>query len=268
MDQFIDLAGLRVRYRLAGEGRVLVLVHGVGSSLEEWEGVVAALDGRFRTLCYDLRGHGQSGAPQGPYELDDFVVDLRALLDRLDIRRCHLVGFSLGGLIAQGFALAHADKLDRLVLLSTVAGRTEEEKRRVLKRLAIVADGIPGQHFENSVSRWFTEEFRRAHPEVIAAYAEGSRGNDPAAYAAAYRVLATSDLAERFTEIRTPTLVATGDGDVGSNPRMARLMHERIAGSKLHIFPELRHAILTEAPERVAALVRDFLDPMSDPGPS
>jgi pimeloyl-ACP methyl ester carboxylesterase len=258
-DKYIDLPRLRVRYRLEGSGPAAVLVHGVGGSLDDWNRVVAKMADNYTILRYDLRGHGSSGKLPGPYELDDFVADLDDLAESCGIGSFHLVGFSLGGLIAQGYALAHPKKVDRLILLSTVAGRNEDEKRRVLARLDIVADGIPGQHFENSVSRWFTEAFQRENPDVIAAYAERNRRNDPASYAAAYRVLATSDLADRLSEIRRPTLIATGEGDIGSNPRMARLMHEKIEGSELRIFPGLRHSILTEASALVASEVGNFL---------
>jgi pimeloyl-ACP methyl ester carboxylesterase len=260
MDRFAQAGRLRLRYRQEGEGPDLVLVHGVGSRLDDWDGVVTALGGSFRTLRFDLRGHGQSDKPPGPYELEDFVADLESLVDALGIDRFHLAGFSLGGLIAQGFALAHPERLSSVMLISTVAGRTEEEKRRVMERLDVVANGIPGQHFENSLGRWFTDEFRRDNPDVIAAYSERNRQNDPAAYAAAYRVLATSDLADRLSGIRVPTLVATGEHDIGSNTRMARLMAERIANAKLHIFARLRHSILTEAPVEVARVMEEFLD--------
>lgn len=258
-DQYIDLEKLRVRYRLEGDGPVIVLVHGVGSSLNDWNGVAAELANDHTVLRFDLRGHGQSDKLPGPYELDDFVADLDNLVRRLGVKRFTLAGFSLGGLIAQGYALAHPEMLGHLILLSTVAGRTDEEKRRVLERLDIVASGIPGQHFENSVDRWFTPEFQKANPDIIAAYAKRSRENDPAAYAAAYRVLATSDLADRLSAVKTPTLIATGEHDIGSNPRMAKLMHDKIAQSQLQIFPGLRHSILTEAPLVVVKAIRDFL---------
>jgi len=259
MDHFAELEAVRLRYRLEGSGPTIVLVHGVGGSLEDWNRVAAELTNSYTVLRHDQRGHGQSEKLPGPYENDDFVEDLYQLVTFLGITRFHLAGFSLGGLVAQGFALSHPEMVDRLILLSTVAGRTEEEKARVLKRLDIVAAGIPGQHFEDSVGRWFTEEFQKANPGIIAAYAERSRKNDPAAYAAAYRVLATTDLADRLSEITRPTLVATAENDIGSNPRMANLMHEKIRNSRLHIFPHLRHSILTEAPKAVADLMADFL---------
>jgi 3-oxoadipate enol-lactonase len=259
MDQYVDVNGINLRCRVEGEGPDLVLVHGVGSRLDAWDGVVAALGGGLRTIRLDLRGHGESDKPHGRYELRDFTDDIVGLLDALGVERCHLAGHSLGGLIAQGFALDHPDRLDRLVLLSTVAGRNDEERARVEERLAIVAEGIPGEHFENSVARWFTDAFRESHPEILAAHAEANRRNDPVAYAAAYRVMAQTDLANRLHEITAPTLIATGDGDIGSNPRMARLMHEKIAASELCIMENLRHAAMTEAPERVAALISEFL---------
>ena len=258
-NQYARLDKLRVRYRLEGSGPVIVLVHGVGGSLEDWNRVAVNLAENYTVLRHDQRGHGESDKLPGPYELDDFVGDLHDLTRHLGISRFHLAGFSLGGLVVQGFALAHPAMIDRLILLSTVSGRTEEEKQRVLARLDIVANGIPGQHFENSVDRWFTEEFRKANPDIIAAYAKRSRENDPAAYAAAYRVLATGDLADKLSAIRNPTLIATGEYDIGSNPRMARLMHEKIAGSKLHILPDLRHSILAEAPQAVSTLIANFL---------
>jgi pimeloyl-ACP methyl ester carboxylesterase len=135
-------------------------------------------------------------------------------------------------------------------LISTVAGRTEEE--RVLERLAMVANGIPGDHFRASLDRWFTDEFRAANPRLLQEYAARNEANDPGCYAASYRVLALTDLAERLPEIKAETLVMTGEHDQGSNPRMARLMHARIAGSVLRILPALRHSILSEAPDVVA----------------
>lgn len=258
-DRFATSNGIRMRYRDEGEGDALVLVHGVGSRLDSWDGVVAALGGRWRTVRMDLRGHGGTDKPAGPYSLDDFVDDITGLLDHLGIGRCHLAGFSLGGLIGQGFALAHPERLGRLVLLSAIAGRTEEEREKVKARLEMVASGIAGDHFRASVPRWFTEAWIAANPEAIAKAEAENKLNDPKAYAAAYRVLATTDLGDRLHEIAAPTLVATGEFDQGSNTRMARFMHEQIPGSTLHIFAGMKHSILAEIPDDIARQIADFL---------
>lgn len=260
IDRYAELDGVKLRYRVEGEGDWLVLVHGVGGSLHQWDRFVTLLGGRYRTLRYDQRGHGKSDKPRGPYHIDDLVGDLRKLLDALGVDKCHLAGASLGGMVAQGFALANQERLMRLVLLAAIAGRTAEEKKLVLDRLAIVEGGIPGQHFRNSVERWFTDDFRQLYPEIIEAYAARNQENDPQAYAAAYGVLARTDFADRLPEIRVPTLIMTGEEDRGSNPRMAALMHRLIEGSQLVILPKLRHSLLIEAPGQVLDHVERFLE--------
>ncbi|MEQ9811537.1 MAG: alpha/beta fold hydrolase [Azospirillaceae bacterium] len=261
MEDVLALGNLRFRYKLEGHGPWLVLLHGVGGSLEQWDAFIEALGGRYRTLRFDQRGRGQSSKPPGPYSNEDFVADLKGMVDAvIDPEESFaLVGNSLGAIVAQGFALVYPDRLSKLVLLAGVAGRTEAEKAAVAKRLAVVEGGVAGAHFEQSMDRWFTDTFREANPDTIAYWAERNRANDPQGYAAAYYVLANTDLIDRLHEIVIPTLIATGEEDRGSNPRMSRAMHECIKGSRLHIFPGLRHQLLIEAPEAVAGLVDGFL---------
>jgi pimeloyl-ACP methyl ester carboxylesterase len=249
-----------LNYRIDGDGdEPLVCIHGVGSYLEAWSGVVDRLKGRFTILTFDLRGHGRSSRIRSRYEIDDFVHETLALADRAGFATFNLAGFSLGGLIAQRLALTHLSRLRRLVLLSTVAGRTPEERDRVLSRLAALQAGTPADHHNASLSRWLTEDFQERNPDVIAWLRARDAENDPDCYAAAYRVLAETDFGGFLDQIRCPTLIATGEDDLGSNPRMARYMHDRIPGSRLEIFPGLRHSILIEAPDAVAAAMTRFL---------
>jgi pimeloyl-ACP methyl ester carboxylesterase len=248
-----------LNYRIDGSGDPLVCIHGVGSYLEAWSGVVERLKDRFTILTFDLRGHGHSSRAKGRYEIDDFVNEALALADKAGFSTFNLAGFSLGGLIAQRLALTHLERLRKLVLLSTVAGRTPEERTRVLERLSALRAGTPADHHNASLSRWLTEEFQDNNPEVIATLRQRDAENDPECYAAAYRVLAETDFGGFLDQIRCPALIATGEDDAGSNPRMARYMHERIPGSKLAILPGLRHSILIEAPQTVADLMREFL---------
>lgn len=248
-----------IHYELEGSGPCLTLVHGVGSCLGSWDGVIAALGPGYRFLRYDLRGHGRSARLPGPYHLDDFVDDLRRLLDRLEIARTHLAGFSLGGLIGQAFALAEQDRVEKLVLISTVAGRTAEERERVRQRARTLAEQGATAHLAEAVERWFTADYIARHPEVLEERRRRSLDNDPYCYAAAYRVLAESDLAARLPGIAVPTLVMTGEHDAGSTPRMARLIAERVPDCRLHILPGLKHSVLLEAPDQVSRVMTDFL---------
>ncbi|GAB7536860.1 alpha/beta fold hydrolase [Burkholderia sp. 3C] len=249
-----------LHYRLQGDGpRALICVHGVGSYLDAWQATIDALGSGFRVLSFDLRGHGGSTRVPGRYEIDEFVGDVIALADHAGFARFDLAGFSLGGLVAQRLALTEPARLNRLVLLSTVAGRTDDERTRVLARLAALQAGERGAHYDASLSRWLTEPFQAAHPQLVAELRRRNAENDPACYAAAYRLLAQTDFGGLIDQIAVPTLIATGEDDLGSNPRMARYMHERIARSQLAILPGLRHSILNEAPDAVAALMRRFL---------
>jgi pimeloyl-ACP methyl ester carboxylesterase len=245
-------------YEIDGQGPDVTLIHGVGNWCGDWGPVIEQFRGRFRVLRYDLRGHARSAILPGPYAIDDFVDDLRDLLDHLEIARTHLVGFSLGGLIAQGFALAHADRLNRLAILASVAGRTDEEKARVRARLDFIRSSPPDRYFDQSVERWFTPAFRASSPERIAAKKKVISSMDPDAYFAAYTVLCETDFADRLHQISAPTLVMSGENDVGSNPRMARLMHERLPNGQLIILPNLRHNLVPEAPEIVGGILREF----------
>ncbi|AUG55685.1 alpha/beta fold hydrolase [Thalassospira marina] len=249
-----------LNYRIEGSGSIpLVCIHGVGSRLEAWENVVSQLKDDFVILTFDLRGHGRSSRVRGRYEIDDFVNETLALADKAGFAQFHLAGFSLGGMIAQRLALTHQDRLRKLILLSTVAGRTPEERERVLERLDALRNGKPAQHHDASLSRWLTEAFQQANPELIERLRKFDSENDQDCYAAAYRVLAETDFGGFLDQIRKPTLIVTGQDDQGSNPRMAEYMHARIPGSRLEILPGLRHSILIEAPALVASLMRDFL---------
>lgn len=122
-------------YQMEGSGPPVMLIHGVGADGRNWDAIAPVLAVRYTVLRLDLRGHGRSGHIVGPLALDDFARDVVDVLDAAGVTRAHVVGFSLGGMIAQALGLDHAARVDRLVLLSAVAGRTEQERTRVRERL-------------------------------------------------------------------------------------------------------------------------------------
>ena len=243
-----------INHVASGQGPHVTLVHGVGANLRSWDEVTRLLEPHFTVVRLDLRGHGQS-ARIATCTLADLASDVRQVWDARGIEKGHLAGFSLGGLIAQSLALSDPDRIDRLAILSAVAGRTAEERAKVVGRLKLLQEGGIPAVTAAAEERWFTEEFRARHPERVLARMTELLANDVPSYAAAYTVFATSDLGDRLGEIRHPTLIATGENDVGSNTRMARMMHDRIEGSRLEILPVLRHSVLVEAPEKIAELL-------------
>ena len=252
-----------LHYWSEGSGPPLMLIHGVGADGTSWDRIAAALTPRFRVLRLDLRGHGRSGLipPEdaAALSLADFARDVLDVMAACGVAKAHIAGFSLGGLIAQLIALDNPEAVDRLVLLSAVAGRNEQERARVRERLETLrtqgVSAITGANQE----RWFTPGFIAANPEIVARRMQQLKENDPVSYAASYTVFSTSDLAERLHAIKHRTLIATGENDQGSNHRMARFMAERIEGSRLEILLVLRHSILMEAPDVVTRLLLEFL---------
>ena len=254
-----SVSGPDIHYQVEGAGAPVTLIHGVGSLAAGCDEIAKRLAPSFKVVRMDLRGHGASGRIVGRCHLDDFVADVLAVLDNEAIGVTDLIGFSLGGMVAQCFALTHPGRIRRLGLISAVAGRTPEEKKRLSDRAQTIrAEGV-GSVIEASAERWFTKGFRDDHPDKVAKRLTEIRANDPASYAEAYRVFAESDLADRLHSIPHPTLVMTGENDIGSNPRMARLMHKDIANSHLVILPNLRHSILIEAPDVVVDHLVPFL---------
>jgi len=258
--------GIEIRFRVDGDGAPVTLVHGVGSNLESWDRVAERLTPEFKVIRMDLRGLGRSGRVAGKLSLDDYVADVGAVLDAAGIRRTDLVGSSLGGMVAQGFAVTHPKRVHRLALISTVAGRTPEERRTLAERARKIRDQGIASVAAAAEERWFTDGFRRAHPGKVTARLKQLLANDHQSYAEAYRVFAESDVGDQVHGIAHRTLVVTGDNDIGSSPRMARFMHRRIADSKLVILPELKHSLLVEAPDKIADLLLDFLN-AAEPAP-
>ncbi len=236
----------------------LVLIHGVGLDHTMWAPTMTALAHR-RTIAFDMIGHGNAREPAGPYTLSLFVEQLSEIVDALgsDI---DLVGFSMGALVAQGYALTAGSRIRRMVLLNAVYDRSRMERQAIVDRVAEVRAGRFAASVEPALHRWFTPSFAAARPDVIESVRACLLRNDRRAYADAYEVFATADaeLAPRTAEITVPTLVATGADDQRSTPAMAEALAAELPRGSPAILPDLRHLTPLEAPKVVAGLIGDF----------
>ena len=249
------------RATTTADAPTVLLVHGVGSDHTAWDAVAAELTAHATVVRYDLRGHGRSAVGTLPYSLDDFVADHVELMARLGIGRAHLVGFSLGGLIAQAVAIRHPELVDRLAVIGAVAGRTDAERERALTRLEDARRTGPAGTSAASAARWFTTGFVERHPDAVARNLRRMADTDAAAYAAAYEVLATNDLADELARVGAPTLAMTGEHDVGSPPHMSEMIAERVPNGRVVILDGHKHGVLDEAPWLVARELTRFLFP-------
>ncbi|MCC6528059.1 MAG: alpha/beta fold hydrolase [Polyangiaceae bacterium] len=258
-------AGLH--YELLGRAGapVLVLLRGLARSLRHWLELPTLLAPSFHVVLVDNRGIGRS--PPAPLSLGiaDMADDVAHALDRARIERCHLFGMSLGGMIAQRFALRHPDRLDRLVIgCSTPGGRhARRPALRTLGRMLHAATRPRPEALQRSAEITLSAEFLRRHPEVVARWVS----IDVAAPLSRRTVLAQALAAARHDSwdelptVRAPTLVVCGDADGLIPPDNSRLLAERIPGATLVWLPGAGHDFATELPERTAELLRSFLLP-------
>ena len=242
-----------------GEGEPLFLIHGIGASHATWDGVVNALDGRYRCITYDLRGHGISPMPDGTFQLDALVADLEALRENLGIESAHVAGHSLGGMIGPAYARCFPERVRSLGLLSTAAGRTEEDSRKVQGVVvAMERDGIPNI-LSTLVDRWYTDDFAASNPDKVQARLDQITGMSAEVFLNVFHIYAETEMAPWLHEVKAPSLVLTGELDGGCNPRLNQFIHETLPDSELVILEGLKHSILMEAPETVAEHMDRFI---------
>ena len=253
------MSAVEVSFAVTGTGPALYMVHGIGSRKAGWAGLIPWLRDDFTCVTYDLRGHGDSPVPPLPYSLDDMVEDLEALRQRLGHRKLHLIGHSLGGMIGPAYARAHPERVASLGLLSTAAGRRPEDR----DKLARVGEALASRGVEAMldvlVERWFSDAFVAQRPEAVAARKAQIVDTPEPVFRDVFRIYASTEMAPWLHEIECPSLVLTGALDGGCNPRLNRFIASRLPDAELEILSGLKHSILIEAPERVAAPLRAFL---------
>ena len=262
--------GIEVEYSITGSpergavrpGKWLVLIHGVGKDLSMWDSILPALSQRYRVLTYDLRGWGKSDKPPGPYSFQLWADDLYALLQALGIKRTALMGWSLGGYIIQQFMGQHADVVDAIVLADTTSYRPPEEGERQRQRAEqLEREGAKGMEevAASQPERWWSEDFRKRNPEVVAKARESLRAMDHMAFAATSRSISQIDFVDTVKRITSPTLILVGSHDQGTPVSAAEKIKALIPGSQMHVIQGAQHDTISEQPERIASLVLEFL---------
>lgn len=237
------------------------MVHGLGLNRHMWQWQLEALTPRFSVVCYDLLGHGDSEKPPGPYGMRQMVNQVADLMAELRIQSATIVGFSLGGLIARAFALAHPRSTTALVILNSAHARTVEQRDGIMQRVRQAEVAGPQSTVGDALDRWFTEDFATSNPQVMEQVRRWVTANDRKVYPALYRLLAEGDigLETAIRDINCPVLVITGEDDLGNSPQMARQMSALMPRARCEILPGLRHMALVEDPQTVNSLLLPFL---------
>jgi 3-oxoadipate enol-lactonase len=253
--------GIAINYTLEGPAGapVVTLSHSLAANVSMWDPQMADLVSRWRVLRYDTRGHGATDAPAGAYSLEQMAGDALALLDALGIQKTHWVGLSMGGMIGQTLALQAPGRLGALVLCDT-SSRTPPEGRGLwAERIKTAETQGMEPLVEPTIGRWFTPGFVKSRPDVVDRVRAMIRATNPRGYIGCGHAIAALDLTDRLAAIQLPTLVIVGEDDPGTPVAAARVIHERIKGSKLTILPSASHLSNMEQPQAFSRAVTEFI---------
>ena len=251
---------VRIAWERRGTGEPLLLIHGLGYARWGWEPVVDGLAERHEVVLFDNRGIGESDAPPGPYTVRALTEDAVAVMDAAEVERAHVLGTSLGGMVALQLALDLPERVDRLVLACTTPGGSAsapmpERTTRLMQEAATLPREVALRKFvENALG----EQPDRALVDRIMEHRIGT-AQPLDAWSAQAAAGATFDVWDRVPEITPPTLVLTGDDDGVIDPRNSAVLAERIPGARLEVFRGGGHLFFWEQPQRFVDVVKEFL---------
>ncbi len=254
---YVSVATVRLYYKVDGEGPTVLLLHPVGLDSTCWTAQVEALVPVYRVLRVDLRGHGRSDVPPPPYTLGELATEVQELLRAAGGAPAHVIGLSLGGMVAQLLALEHPEAVRSLVLADTTCSLPPEARRAMVERGESARRGGMPSVLESTLARWFTSGFLGS--EVVARCRARLLTDDVQGWAGAWQAIAGLDTEPRLAEIGAPTLVITGEADVSTPVSVARRMAGRIPGAVLHVVPGAPHMAPLERPDLFNPPVLDFL---------
>lgn len=214
--------GVKIHYELSGDQDrpILVLGNSLGSNLRMWDKVLPRFEEQYRVLRYDMRGHGGSSVPAGPYTLHQLGHDVLSLLDFLGMDRVNFCGLSMGGQVAMWLAIHAPQRLNRIVLANTGARILTPEMWDL--RIAAIQQNGMNALAPASLERWFTPQYRQQHPDEMSIIQAMIASTNPAGYCACCSALRDADLRAAVQSITTPTLVITGTHDPATPPSDGR----------------------------------------------
>lgn len=254
----VELDGVSLYYEDEATGTPLVLLHGLGGSSRVWDQHVPALAKHHRVIRPDLRGFGRSARPPGPYSVEQYAADLLAVLRGAGVEWVHLLGISLGGVIAQRFALDHPWLVRGLILVST-SSEVNEKGTAAWRRLADLVESVGFNGRTIDPRRSVSPRFAEAHPERLQELAEQTRQCDPRAYAAAARAVAAYHYTDELRRLVHPVLILQGLDDQLTPPGGSVKMARAIPQSRLLFVANAGHNLPMERPEVFESAVLSFL---------
>jgi 3-oxoadipate enol-lactonase len=255
-------------YADAGPGRVVVLLHGFPLSREMWREQLSGLGSIYRVIAPDLRGHGESPAPEGVYTMDEMADDVVELLDTLHItERVVLGGLSMGGYVALSMLARYPERIRALILMDTRAGAdtVEAAANREVTAQSVLSAGTATSVVDAMLPKLFAPITLEQRPERVEPMLAIMEKTSPRGVAGALRGMAIRpDRRAELPGISVPTLVLVGEHDVITPPAEARAMAEAIPGARLQVIPEAGHMAPYENYSAANLAILQFLKNLED----
>ena len=241
------------------KGNPIVFVHGVGLNNEIWKPQINFFK-EYNTLAYDLLGHGKTPLKKSKVTFNDFSRQLFNLINELKFKKVHLVGFSLGALIARHFAYKHNDRLSSLIIHGSIYKRTENQKRVVINRFNVAKLNRPTSK-RSSIMRWLTDDYIKKNPKMYKEIYSILENNNNKNFLKSYELFTHyNDDDTMIKKITVNTLITTGEHDIRSTPEMARNLNEVIKNSKFKEIKNGKHLCSIECADNVNKTFKKFID--------
>ena len=233
----------------------IVLVHGVGLNHTIWEPQIDAFDNSV--LAYDILGHGKTPLNNDNISFDNFSNQLINLIDELKMKKIHLIGFSIGSLIARNFASKFNDRLESLTLLCSIFNRTEKQQQIVKDRFELVKKSKSLS--KQALKRWFTDDYLEKNPNTYNKISSILEQNNMENFLKVYELFVKHKDDEKFENIKIKTLVMTGESDIGSTPEMSKNLSDEVTNSKVKIITKGKHLCSIECSDDINNAIREHI---------
>ena len=235
----------------------IVFVHGVGLTHEIWDPQLDFFNNRS-TLSYDILGHGKSSLNKEKISFDDFSDQLINLIDELNINKIHLIGFSIGSLIARNFATRFNDRIQSLILLGSIYKRSNEQQMIVNQRYEQAKKEL--KLSRQALKRWFTDKYLENNPGIYEKISSILSSNNMQNFLKVYELFVKHKNEEDFKKIKVNTLVMTGEHDIGSTVEMSKELNNILQNSQLEIIKDGKHLCGIECADEVNFAIKNFVE--------
>ena len=255
-----------IYYEIDGEGDALAMIMGLGGGIPWLFRQVPVLSRQYRVIAFDNRGTGYSDAPDIPYTMEMMAADLAGLLETIGAKTAHVFGISMGGMIAQNFALLYPEKVKSLILGATTCGGThriipDAEAIKVLFDMERMPKMTPEERARETLPFVFSQEFIDSNQDLIDRLMAKMAGHisPPHGYMRQVEAIVAHDTYERLPDIKVPALVIAGDADKLVPAENSRIIASRIPNAELVILKDMKHGFNIEAADEVNDTVLGFL---------